>query len=102
MNDINSMFNNLNIEKVVAEYTIWDNNFPLGKYKIKVYENISGKFIAYTNLQIADVDGTPYCGVGHGDDIQAAMKDAISNLANMYLGRNLTDKDYCYIDPVEF
>lgn len=102
MKDNNSIFNHLNIEKVIAEYTVWDNNSPFGKYKIKVYENISGKFIAYTNLQIVDVDGTPYCGVGHGDDIQTAMKDAISNLADMYSDRDLTDNDYSYIDPVEF
>ena len=64
----NTMLHDVRIEKLSAEFTVWDNTTPHGKYKVKVYITPNGKYVAYTNIQVRDEDGTPYCGVGHGED----------------------------------
>lgn len=98
----NEIFNNVRIEKLSAEFTIWDNTTPHGKYKIKVYVTFGGKYIAYTNIQVVDEDGTPYCGVGHGEDDISTMKDAICNF-NFMRSKIKDEKiEYSFIDPIEF
>lgn len=90
------------VEKAVAEFNVWDNNVPCAKYKVKVYEKPNGKYVAYTNLQIKDSEGVPYCGVGHGNDIDSALQDVILFFTNMYKERILKDEDFCYMDPMDF
>ncbi len=43
------------IEKLVAEYNIWELNIiPYGKFKIRIYESSNCTYSGYTNIHIAD------------------------------------------------
>ena len=95
---------NISIEKNVAEFNVWDvKNAPYAKYKVKVFESAEGKYTAYTNLQLIDFDGTPYCGVGYGESIERALEDSIQCFMKMCNERDtLTERDFCYINPGDF
>lgn len=98
----NTMLHDVRIEKLSAEFTVWDNTTPHGKYKVKVYITPNGKYVAYTNIQVRDEDGTPYCGVGHGEDDLSAMKDAVSSFNAMRSDAKVQNIEYSFIDPIEF
>ena len=88
------------IEKCVAEFDIHELEVtPWGKYKIKIYEDQSGKFTGYTNLMITTSYGAD-CGVGHGDTIDAALEDTIHNFMEMICDNNV--KSFVYAEKFDF
>lgn len=93
------------IEKCVAEFQVWELNItPYGKFKVRIYEKINGKFIGYTNIKTKNpLDGSFECGVGYGDSISLALKDTIDNfliLLKEYLP--ICEEDFEWMDSSDF
>lgn len=89
------------IEKTVAEFTIWMIGvLPYAKMKIKVYESNSGCYTGRTDLQIKrKFDGCPECAMGFGETIEEALEDTIIYFNKMLKEDNLvelTENDIAY------
>ena len=83
------------IEKLVAEYNIWELNIiPCGKFKVKIYESKN---------HIADDLGDFYCAVGHGKTEELALEDTISEFFKMTLRKTeWEEEDFQYADSYDF
>lgn len=72
------------IEKCVAEFDVIElNKTPYSKFKVKIYENLGGKFTGYTNLRIKDGFGDASGGVGYGSTIEEALEDTVIYFLDM-------------------
>ena len=92
------------IEKVVAEYNIWELNIiPCAKFRIKIYESQNHMYIGCTNIQLADGLGD-FCGaIGYGDTKEEALEDTISEFFKMAARKDVwEEKDFQYADPYDF
>lgn len=92
------------IKKCVAEFDVNETQkTPYGKFKVKIYEEQNGHFTGYTNLLVKDEDGTPYCGVGSGKNIDEALNNTISSFMDMLSTKdNYTEDDFECADPFDF
>lgn len=91
------------IEKLVGEFNIVETITPYGKFKVKIYEDKSGKYTGITNLQIKDEDGCPFAGVGYGETIEEALKDTIMYFLEMIKEKEgINKEDFQYSDPFDF
>ena len=66
------------IENCVAEYDVWDVvKAPAARYKVKIYENMEGKFCGYANLLVQN-DNREYINViGRGDTQEEAFNNTL-------------------------
>lgn len=92
------------IEKLVAEYNIWELKIiPCGKFKIKIYESLDHTYSGYTNIHIADGLGDFYCAVGHGKTEISALEDTISEFFNLTARKSIwEEQDFQYADSYDF
>lgn len=92
------------IEKCVAEFNVRELNLtPYGKYKVKIFEKSNGKFVGYTNLMLKDETGSPYSGVGYGDDVESALIDTIEYFQKALKEKEfLSEDDFICSDPYDF
>ena len=92
------------IEKLVAEYNIWElNTIPCGKFKVKIYESINHIYTGYTNILIADDLGDFYCAVGHGKTEESALEDTITEFLKMVSRKaEWKEQDFQYADSYDF
>ena len=92
------------IEKLVAEYNIWELNIsPYAKFKIKIYESSSHSFTGYTNIHIADGFGNFDCAVGYGKTEEDALEDTISQFFLMTARKDKwEEQDFQCADPYDF
>lgn len=99
------------IERVVAVFEVWfANNIPYGgKFKIKILENIKGKYTGVPNIRIKNhQDGTVDGISGFGSSVADALEDTLKyfmNLLNVYVklyGRELTEEDFEWAAPEDF
>ncbi len=92
------------IEKLVAEYNIWELNIiPYGKFKIKIFESSNHMYSGYTNIHVIDEQGDFYCAVGHGKTEEAALEDTILEFLKMTARKVVwEEKDFQYADPYDF
>ena len=92
------------IEKLVAEYNIWELNIiPCGKFKIKIYESPDHTYSGYTNIHIADGLGDFCCAVGYGKTEEDALEDTISEFFKLTARKNTwEEKDFQYADSYDF
>ena len=92
------------IEKLVAEYNIWELNIiPCGKFKIKIYESSNHTYSGYTNIHIADELGSFCCVVGHGKTQEEALEDTVSEFFKMTKRKNTwEEQDFQYADSYDF
>ena len=92
------------IEKVVAEYNIWELNIiPCAKFKIKILESADHKYTGYTNILIADELGFFYGAVGYGDTEDDALEDTISEFFKMTARKEKwEEEDFQYADSYDF
>ena len=92
------------IEKVVAEYNIWELNIiPCAKFRIKIYESPDHTYIGCTNIHLADGLGD-FCGaIGYGKTEEEALEDTISEFFKMAARKDVwEEKDFQYADPYDF
>ena len=93
------------IEKLVAEYNIWELNIiPCGKFKVKIYENTNNNlYTGYTNILVADELGSFYCAVGYGETEELALEDTITEFFKMVSRKaEWEEQDFQYADPYDF
>ena len=92
------------IEKIVAEYNIWELNIvPYAKFKIKIYESSNHTYTGYTNIHIADGLGDFCCAVGYGKTEEEALDDTISQFFKMTARKEVwEEEDFRYADPSDF
>ncbi|WP_334075543.1 MULTISPECIES: hypothetical protein [Paenibacillus] len=92
------------IEKCVAEFDVTQLDVPSGRFRIRIYESMSGKFMGFTNLKIkSSFDGYPEGGVGNGDSITEALQDTINNIMEkLSENRVLDDSDFIFVNYNEF
>lgn len=94
------------IEKCVAEFNIWElKRSPYGKFKIKIFEDRSGKCKGYTNLQVYDGFGEFYCAVGFGNTIEEALENTINNyleLVSVKDEKEWVEEDFQCMDSFDF
>lgn len=82
------------IEKCVAEFNVTElEKTPHGKFKVKIYERQVGGYVGYTNLQVKDIDGCPYCGIGYGETVDEALEDTINYFLKMISQKKKISKD---------
>ena len=92
------------IEKLVAEYNIWELNIiPYGKFKIRIYESSNCTYSGYTNIHIADGSGDFYCAVGYGKTKEEALENTISEFFKLTARKSIwEEQDFQYADPCDF
>lgn len=94
------------IDKLVAEFDIWAiPTVPNAKFKIKIFESQSGKYIGYTNLRVkSNFDGSPEGGIGYGKTIDEALVDTLKYFMELVKqkGIELNENDIEYSDPSDF
>ena len=92
------------IEKVVAEYNIWELNIvPYAKFKIKIFESPNHTYTGYTNILIADGLGDFCCAVGYGNTEEEALEDTISEFFKMAARKQVWgEEDFRYADSHDF
>ena len=92
------------IQKCVGEFDITETiKTPYSKFKIKIYEEQSGKYVGYTNLLLKDDDGCALQGVGYGETVEEALKDTIEYFLDMInQKKDISDEDYECADPFDF
>lgn len=93
-----------NISKCVGEFEIGElNKTPYSKFKIKIYEDIEGKYTGYTNLLLKDDSGCGFPGVGHGNTIEEALESTIQYFLEMLSEKNmLCENDFECADSFDF
>lgn len=97
------------IEKSVAEFNVIELKYtPWRKFKVKIFEDVQGKFTGYTNLMLRDrmESNTSYCGVGHGNTMSEALEETVNNFMKMVKERAkekaLDDSDFEVSDAYDF
>ena len=92
------------IEKLVAEYNIWELNIiPCAKFKIKIYESPEHTFTGYTNILLADGLGGFCCAVGYGKTEESALEDTISEFFKLAARKKVwEEQDFQYADSYDF
>jgi hypothetical protein len=76
----------LGLEKLVAEYMLRDQRIPSGRTKIRVWQDMAGRFLAHVDTAPLDHSGTSTRTAGTGHSEFEALKQAIS-----YFMRDLDD-----------
>ena len=92
------------IERLVDEFEVWElNKIPYGKFKVKVFESIDGKFTGRTNLMVIDKTNSFCAGVGYGNTVSEALRDTIRYFYSLIEEvDNLTEKCFEYVDVMDF
>lgn len=92
------------IEKLVAEYNIWELNIiPYAKFKIKIFKSSDHTYSGYSNIHIADEIGDFGCAVGYGKTEEEALEDTISEFFKLTTRKNTwEEKDFRYADSHDF
>ena len=92
------------IERLVEEFEIWEfDKIPYGKFKVRVYESVEGKYTGRTNIMVIDNTNHFYIGVGKGNTVCEALKDTIRYFYMMIEEvDNLTNESFKYVDSIEF
>ena len=91
-----SLKNVSKIERCVGEYNIWMVGIlPYGKMKVKIYEDNSGTFSGYTdiNVKLRSDDNYPESAVGFGKTQQEALSETIKNF-NELLEREYPEEQF--------
>ncbi|MDS0525914.1 hypothetical protein NNC19_09515 [Clostridium sp. SHJSY1] len=93
-----------NIEKCVGEFNITETlKTPYGKFKIKVYERQSGRYVGYTNLLFKNEDGSVAPGIGYGKTVGQAANATIEYFLRMIEEKEvLSEEDFKRSDYFEF
>lgn len=113
---VNKMLGSIRIDKCVAEYTVWLQQYlPYGKMKVKIYMEFykteTAYYAGYTNIRIKRIfDGFFEGGVGTGKTIEEALDDTIKNFIEIFNAdyslkerpQGLLEEDIEYHDPCEF
>lgn len=92
------------IEKVVAEFDVLElEKTPYSKFKVKIYEDLNGSYTGYTNLRIKNETGDTFGGVGHGNTVEEALKDAIVYFLGILNEKQIwKEEDFECSDPFDF
>lgn len=92
------------IERLVDEFEVWEfDKIPYGKFKVKVFETIDGKYTGRTNLMVMDKTNNFCAGIGKGSTVQDALADTIRYFYTLVDEvDNLTEKSFEYVDAVDF
>jgi hypothetical protein len=92
------------IEKCVAEFDVTElEKTPYSKFKVKIFEDAAGNYTGYTNLRIKDNFGDASGGVGHGENIEEALKDTIQYFLKLLdEKKNWSEEDFECSDPFDF
>ncbi|WP_309892945.1 hypothetical protein [Archangium sp.] len=92
------------IARVVNVFEIRDmRGIPWTKYKIKVLEEGSGRFLAVANVSVKDANGTPDGETGLGRTEREALQDLITRLGERLNSRkDWRDEDFEWTDPQDF
>lgn len=94
------------IERLAAEFEVWSiKKLPYAKFKVKVYEDVSGKYTGRTDLMIKDPKtGCPEGAVGWGKTVAEALEDTVKYFMSEIEKRGgvLTEDDIEYVEPSDF
>lgn len=92
------------IERLVDEFEVWElKKIPCAKFKVKIFENVEGKFVGRTNLMVRDITNDFSVGIGYGNTVAEALKNTITYFYSLIDDvDNLTDECFEYVDAVDF
>jgi hypothetical protein len=94
------------IERIAEVFEVTSvGNIPFVKFKIKVLERPekSNKYIAFPNVAIKDVNGSPDWICGSGNTIEEALDDGINNfMALIPENQELSEEDFEWSAPEDF
>ncbi|HOV28405.1 MAG TPA: hypothetical protein PK566_18885 [Pseudobacteroides sp.] len=94
------------IDKCVAEFDVWAiPTVPYAKFKVKVFQDLNGKYTGYTNLRVkSDFDGSPEGGIGYGNSIDEALENTLQYFMELVKqkGEELGEEDIEYSESSDF
>ena len=94
------------IDRLAAEFDVWSiEKLPYAKFKVKIFEDISGKYTGYTDVRIKDpATGCPEGAVGWGETVAEALENTVKYFMNEIEKRGgvLTEDDIEYVEPSDF
>lgn len=82
------------IEKLISEYDIWElEKTPYGKFKIRIYQDLSGMYTGYTNLGIVGENGNFCYGVGIGKTEELALENTLNNFFEILSRKDIWEEE---------
>ncbi len=92
------------IDKAIGEYRVKvSKECPHENFKIKIFLEITGLYVGYTNLRPIDEVGDPFGAVGYGKTEEEALRNTIAEYTRLLLWKSEWKKtDFQYSDSFDF
>lgn len=93
----------LNIEKLVAEYAVWELYIsPYGKFKVRVFYD-GEKYTSHTNIMVIDQEGIYHSVTASSHTIEDILDETIQQFFKMTeWKKDWKEEDFDWINPNEF